>query len=73
MTSVLLAVFLSHVTCLQGGINAGLLATVWINRGRAVSHDQAIRPTYILNSIAELPNLINKFHGDREESTDLIK
>ena len=42
----------------QGGINAGLAATVWVDAGGANPPPAAPRPTYVVRSVLDLPPLL---------------
>ncbi|XP_008589450.1 PREDICTED: N-acylneuraminate-9-phosphatase [Galeopterus variegatus] len=45
-------------TDIQGGLNAGLKATVWINKNRIVPLKSSPVPHYIVSSVLELPALL---------------
>lgn len=45
-------------TDIQGGLNAGLKATVWVNRSGSVPLKSAPVPHYVVSSVLELPALL---------------
>ncbi|XP_007451501.1 PREDICTED: N-acylneuraminate-9-phosphatase [Lipotes vexillifer] len=45
-------------TDIQGGLNAGLKATVWINKNGMVPLKSSPRPHYIVSSVLELPAVL---------------
>ncbi|XP_004593434.3 N-acylneuraminate-9-phosphatase [Ochotona princeps] len=45
-------------TDIQGGLNAGLKATVWVNRSGGVPLKSAPVPHYVVSSVLELPALL---------------
>ena len=46
-------------TDIQGGLNAGLKATVWINKNGVVPLKSSPTPHYIVSSVLELPALLH--------------
>lgn len=46
---------------IQGGINAGLGATIWVNPGATVLSDDAPHPTHIVSSVLELPRILSTY------------
>ncbi len=42
----------------QGGINAGLAATVWVNAGGGPLPEGAPRPDFVVTSVLELPGVL---------------
>ncbi|XP_077199898.1 N-acylneuraminate-9-phosphatase isoform X1 [Paroedura picta] len=49
-------------TDIQGGLNAGLKATIWINRTVTDQKDTSPVPHYIISSVLDLPGLLQN-HG----------
>ncbi|XP_076830664.1 N-acylneuraminate-9-phosphatase [Brachyhypopomus gauderio] len=45
-------------TDVQGGVNAGVRATVWVNGKRRVVPENAIKPDYTISSVLDLPNIL---------------
>lgn len=45
-------------TDIQGGINAGVRATVWINKSRGTLPDNGVTPDYTIPSVLDLPNVL---------------
>ncbi|XP_006860736.1 PREDICTED: N-acylneuraminate-9-phosphatase [Chrysochloris asiatica] len=45
-------------TDIQGGLNAGLKATVWINKNRIVPQKSSPIPHYIISSVLDLPAIL---------------
>ncbi|KAM9248416.1 N-acylneuraminate-9-phosphatase [Dugong dugon] len=45
-------------TDIQGGLNAGLKATVWINKNRIVPQKSSPVPNYIISSVLDLPAVL---------------
>lgn len=44
---------------IQGGVNAGLAATVWVTRKqKAVPSNEGPRPDYIVSHVTELPAIL---------------
>ncbi|XP_041644910.1 N-acylneuraminate-9-phosphatase [Cheilinus undulatus] len=46
-------------TDIQGGINAGVRATVWINRGGSVP-DGSVKPDYTIPTVLDLPDILKQ-------------
>ncbi|XP_055994234.1 N-acylneuraminate-9-phosphatase [Sorex fumeus] len=55
-------------TDIQGGLNAGLGATVWVNAGAAGPPAGSPTPHYIVASVLELPELLRRMDRERGES-----
>lgn len=47
-------------TDIQGGLNAGLKATVWINKTMTAPVDTTPVPHYIISSVLDLPAVLQK-------------
>lgn len=47
-------------TDVQGGFNAGVRATVWINTGGGTLPENNVTPDYIISSVLDLPNVLAK-------------
>lgn len=47
-------------TDIQGGFNAGVRATVWINRSRDILPENGVTPDYTIPSVLDLPNVLVK-------------
>ncbi|XP_062851331.1 N-acylneuraminate-9-phosphatase [Trichomycterus rosablanca] len=45
-------------TDIQGGINAGVQATVWINKSNGSAQENGITPDYTISSVLNLPNIL---------------
>ncbi|KAK1791151.1 hypothetical protein P4O66_002179 [Electrophorus voltai] len=45
-------------TDVQGGFNAGVRATVWINKGGRAPPENAAKPDYTISSVLDLPNIL---------------
>ncbi|XP_047459800.1 N-acylneuraminate-9-phosphatase [Mugil cephalus] len=45
-------------TDIQGGFNAGVRATVWINRAKAAVSDGSVKPDYTLTTVLDLPDIL---------------
>ncbi|XP_054842439.1 N-acylneuraminate-9-phosphatase [Eublepharis macularius] len=54
-------------TDIQGGLNAGLKATVWINRTVTAPKDTFPVPHYIISSVLDLPGLLQNKEGVNSE------
>ena len=51
---------------IQGGINAGLAATVWVNRHGADPRPGDPRPTFTVRHVTELPGCLSKLRQQRD-------
>lgn len=47
-------------TDIQGGLNAGLKATVWLNKAMTPPGDTSPVPHYIISSVLDLPAVLQK-------------
>lgn len=47
-------------TDIQGGLNAGLKATVWLNKAMTTPVDTSPVPHYIISSVLDLPAVLQK-------------
>ncbi|XP_010135392.1 PREDICTED: N-acylneuraminate-9-phosphatase, partial [Buceros rhinoceros silvestris] len=47
-------------TDIQGGLNAGLKATVWLNKAMTTPLDTSPVPHYIISSVLDLPAVLQK-------------
>ncbi|EOA96791.1 N-acylneuraminate-9-phosphatase, partial [Anas platyrhynchos] len=47
-------------TDIQGGLNAGLKATVWLNKTMATPADSSPVPHYVISSVLDLPAVLQK-------------
>ncbi|XP_047903708.2 N-acylneuraminate-9-phosphatase [Anser cygnoides] len=47
-------------TDIQGGLNAGLKATVWLNKTMATPADSSPVPHYVISSVLDLPAVLRK-------------
>lgn len=47
-------------TDIQGGLNAGVRATVWINKSRDTLPENSVTPDYTVTSVLDLPNVLAK-------------
>ncbi|XP_021248808.1 N-acylneuraminate-9-phosphatase isoform X1 [Numida meleagris] len=47
-------------TDIQGGLNAGLRATVWLNKSMAAPADASPVPHYVISSVLDLPAVLQK-------------
>ncbi|NXA51708.1 NANP phosphatase, partial [Nothocercus julius] len=56
-------------TDIQGGLNAGLKATVWLNKTMTTPLDTAPVPHYVISSVLDLPALLQKM--DNKINTNL--
>ena len=53
----------SLLTDIQGGINAGLAATAWVNRNGHALPQQAPSPTYIISKVTEVGALLEELQA----------
>lgn len=56
-------------TDIQGGLNAGLRATVWINRNDTVLPKPSPLPHYTVSSVLELPDLLHRIDCELKVSS----
>lgn len=47
-------------TDIQGGLNAGVRATVWINSAGGVVSDSSVRPDYTITTVLDLPDVLTQ-------------
>ncbi|XP_025937047.1 N-acylneuraminate-9-phosphatase [Apteryx mantelli] len=59
-------------TDIQGGLNAGLKATVWLNKTMTTPSDTSPVPHYVISSVLDLPALLQKMDHkiDTNSETD---
>lgn len=59
-------------TDIQGGLNAGLKATIWINKTGIVPTETSPVPHYTISSLLDLPGLLVKQHFEMSQMADNV-
>ncbi|XP_029962256.1 N-acylneuraminate-9-phosphatase [Salarias fasciatus] len=49
-------------TDIQGGFNAGVRATVWINSAGGAAVDGSVKPDYMIPTVLDLPDILDRLH-----------